>query len=78
VNPEPAPRNLVTDLQPQFPYEPDGVPAIATYEQGEFRYILQFEGGFLIGVVIVPVQHVAQLVSLLQKPAAPKHEVVTS
>ena len=77
----PEPRNLVTDLRPSFPHDPAGQPSIATYESEGFRYILQFDGGDLVGAVVFAEQYAPQLSGLLNKPAEPakpKLEIASS
>ncbi len=70
--------NLVTDLAPQFPHEEGGEPHIAAYRAGGFQYILQFEGGNLIGAVVFSEQYADQLAEVLAPPdETPKLEVAT-
>lgn len=83
MTPEPQPRNLVTDLQPHFPYDEEALPFISTHEAEGFRYILQFEDGWLIGAVCIPAHHAPELSRLLVStanpaPETPKLEVARS
>lgn len=78
---EEAQKNIVSDLQPQFPRQDEREAFIVAQRNEAFQYILQFEDGYLIGAIIVPIQYVDTLIGLLggtTAPAAPKLEVARS
>jgi hypothetical protein len=71
--------NLVTDLQSQFPHEEGGEPHLVAHRSNGHQYILQFEGGDLIGAVVFNEAYSDELARLISpRDETPKLEVVRS